>query len=72
MAWKYEARYELHFFPILGELERWQIYVSTDEKTGRKVLKDVVSQWKWGGIITLDAIAIKADSIEAIVLVKVS
>lgn len=71
MPWKTEDRYEVHIFPLFGELERWRIYVATDEKKARKEFKNIVSQWKAGKIIVYDAFAVRAKEVEAIMLTKV-
>lgn len=70
MTWTHKDEYAIRFFPIFGELDHWEVYISSDEKASRKVFKDVVSQWEKKEIIVLDAFSVKANSVDVIVLSK--
>ena len=74
MTWKKEETeeiYEVHFFPFIGDLDRWRVYVGNNQKDARKAFKNIVSQWEKKKIIVYDAMAISSKEIEVIIVAKV-
>ena len=72
MTWiKEKDIYEVQFFPFLGDMEKWRVYVADNEKKAKKIFKSIVAQWTSKKTIVYDCLAIRSKEIEAIIVTKV-